>query len=320
MPSQENDFVTPFHEDEPVSWRVNPGYASYLIRTYDGAHGYRAPCTAEQWPAIRPSFIEALAPMWYFTDRGVRGYMTAYTRLAAWALERGLPMIVETLLSAEVTEAYLAQQPKGTTDQRNYLRKLARVHGIAEPEDPIGYQKRKAPAPYSEAECEALVAFADSMTNDDRRVSLQALLALGLGCGLARTGLRGVTAASRHLHGDDEYVRSGVHCAKAREGYRELLRQVCEERPEGGLLGETGRNITTNIVSWVSGRVGVPHLSPDRLRATYICRSLEGGAGLIDIVAWTGVKRPESIAVYFEYVEIAPQPCPLAPWNRGGAK
>lgn len=319
MPLQTIDFDTPFSEDEPAAWRRDPAYASHFIRAYDGAHGHGAPCSAEQWPVIRPSFTLALAPLWHFSARNARRYATAYTRLAAWALERGLPMAVETLLSAEVTEAFLAQQPVGAADLRKNLRKLALVHGIEEAGTPIGYKKRAAPAPYSEAECEALMAFAAGMANVNRRVSLQALLALGLGCGLARTGLRGVSAASLHLHGDEEYLRSGLHCAKVREEYRDVLAEVCEARPDGGLLGEPRRDITTRIVSWVSGRVGVPHLSPDRLRSTYICRNLEEGATLMDIVAWTGVRRTASIATYFEYVTLTPRACPAEPWGRAGA-
>ena len=169
----------------------------------------------------------------------------------------GLPLDPKVLLSPEVSEAFLAGQAKGTTDMRSWLRRLARAHGIGVAETPVGYKWRPAPKPYSDEECAALVGYARSITNRFRRDRL-ALLALGLGCGLASTGLRGVTASDVHRHGREQFMRSGVHCAKVRSNYAKLLEEVCLARPEGELVSSKGKNVTTEIVAWASERVGVP--------------------------------------------------------------
>ena len=290
-----------------------------FVTSYNGAHGHSAPCTKDQWVKVRPSFTSALAPLSSLTPRALRRYATAYARLATWALDNCLGLEPSVLLSPEITEAFLAAQPAGTADLRSTLRRLGRANGVTTTTGTLGYHKRRGPAPYGASECEALLAFARNVANFERKVSLQALLALGLGCGLARESLRGVSAASLHRHGAEPFVRSGTRCAKIRTEYLDLLEEVIRERPIGELLGPRRRNITTEIVSWTTGRVGVPALSPDRLRATYICHWIETGAPLLDLMAWTGTKTSENIGQYLAHIAPATPTCPEESLNLGGA-
>ena len=226
----------------------------------------------------------------------------------------------KVLLSAQVSEAFLAGQREGMADMRSWLRRLGRAHGVGVATTKIGYAKRPAPAPYSAGECAALVRYARTLTNEYRRVGILTLLALGLGCGLAEASLRGVSAGDLHRHETDWLMRSGRRCAKVRGDYVELVSEVCSFRPEGHLIETSSRNITERIVSWVAGRVGVPQLNPNRLRATYICRNLEEGAPLLDPVTWTGFRQMTSIVNYFEHVKVSPRACPMEAVFEGGAK
>src|SRR5487761_1894799 len=273
-----------------------------FVASYNGAHGHSAPCTKSQWEQIQPGLISALEPLSSLSSRALRRYATAYARLATWALDNCLNLETSVLLSPEITEAFLANQPAGTADLRSTLRRLGQANGITTTTGTLGYHKRRGPAPYEPAECEALLTFARNVANPERKVSLQALLALGLGCGLARESLRGVTADSLHRHGAEPFVRSGTRCAKTRTEYVDLLEEVIRIRPNGELLGPRRRNITTEIVSWVADRVGIPPLSPDRLRASYICYWIETGATLLDLMAWTGTKTSENIGQYLAHV------------------
>ena len=160
-----------------------------FVTSYNGAHGHSAPCTKDQWVKVRPSFTSALAPLSSLTPRALRRYATAYARLATWALDNCLGLEPSVLLSPEITEAFLAAQPAGTADLRSTLRRLGRANGVTTTTGTLGYHKRRGPAPYGASECEALLAFARNVANFERKVSLQALLALGLGCGLARESL-----------------------------------------------------------------------------------------------------------------------------------
>lgn len=296
------------------------GDGAAFLATYNGAWGHSKPCSKAQWAQIRPSFLEALGVFSHLAPKGLRNYATPYVRLAAWALEQGLPLEPKVLLSAQVCEAFLAGQREGTADMRSWLRRLARAHGVGVATTKIGYAKRPAPKPYSASECSALVRYARTLTNEYRRVGILTLLALGLGCGLAGASLRWVSAEDLHRHGSEWFMRSGRRCAKVRADYVELVREVCALRPEGHLIGTSSRNITERIVSWVTGRVGVPQLNPNRLRATYICRNLEEGAPLLDLVAWTGFRQLTSIVNYFDHVKVPPRVCPMEAVFEGGAK
>jgi hypothetical protein len=165
--------------------------------------------------------------------------------------------------------------------------------------------------PYSSAELEALRVFASTMTNQNRRTSLLALLCLGAGCGLSRGNLRGVTASSVHFHGDRLFVRSPHRCSVVLPNYVELLHGLCALRPEGQLIGAQKRNVTTSIVTWTHQRVGIPELNSDRLRSTYIVALFDNGVSLYELVSWTGSRYVATFAEYFEYARPLASPCPL---------
>ena len=315
MSSHQNaDLVTSLHPSHPHV--CSPGVTFFT--SYDASHGHDTACSKEQWALIQPNFLEAMAPLTALTPRGIRRYATAYVKLCAWALNGGLELNTEWLLSAEVIEAYLATQKVGQADQRQILRRLAARHGIADISRGQGFTKRGAPVPYSEAEGEALWNYASALSNQNRATSVKALLVLGMGCGLARTGLRGVTAECVHQHGDDTYVRSGQHCAKVRAAFVERLDEICRSRQSGDLIGTPKRNITTEMVEWTLGKVGVPRLNTDRLRSTYICRSIEAGESVLDVLMWTGMRNLESLGKYLGHLAPAPSTCPLLA-DQGGA-
>ena len=259
-----------------------------------------------------------MAPLATLTPRGVRRYATAYVKLCAWALNGGLELDTDWLLSSEVIEAYLSTQKVGQADQRQILRRLAARHGIADISRGQGFTKRGAPAPYSEAEGEALWNYASVLSNQHRATSLKALLVLGMGCGLARSGLRGVRAECVHQHGDDTYMRSGQHCAKVRAAFTARLDEVCRSRQSGDLIGTPKRNITTEMVEWTMGKVGVPTLNTNRLRSPYICRSIEAGESVLDVLEWNGMRNLESLGKYLVHVAPATTTCPLLA-DQGGA-
>ncbi len=311
-PHFEADFAT---SDRGTS---NASSVASFVATYDGSHGPNAPASPVQWAKIRPTLATALAPL-DLSPRGTRRYATAYARLSAWALDQGLDLDTPTLLSAEVVEAFLSEQPVGTADLRSTLRRLAAAHGVGETPGALGYHKRIAQAPYSEQEESALISYARNLANQERRLGLEALLVLGLGCGLARGNLRGVGASSLHLHDDVAFVRTSGHCARVRGEFLELLEAICAARPTGELLGTRRRNITTEIVSWATGRVGVPTLRSDRLRASYICHWIEAGASVLDLLAWTGTKKLESLDPYLAHVPMPARDCSLPHEATGGA-
>ena len=66
------------------------------------------------------------------------------------------------------------------------------------------------------------------------------------------------------------------------------------------------------------GKVGVPTLNTNRLRSPYICRSIEAGESVLDVLEWNGMRNLESLGKYLVHVAPATTTCPLLA-DQGGA-
>jgi hypothetical protein len=64
------------------------------------------------------------------------------------------------------------------------------------------------------------------------------------------------------------------------------------------------------MVEWATGKVGVPKLNTDRLRSTYICRSIQDGAGVLEVMTWTGIGKLESLGKYLVHLPSLTPMCP----------
>ena len=275
-----------------------------VVHSYNPLRAKPAQCEEAEWARIRPFVLAAVAPLDQ-TPRGIRPYLTAATALGVWALRNGFELNVRITLTADAIEHVAATRPTNRATFRSTLRSIAKVHGIEVGATCVKMAKAPLKAPYIEEQEAALWRFARNLGNERRQTSLRALLLLGFGCGLARNDLRGVTAADAHSHVDDRrtYIRVRGRCAPVRHDYTDELEWVCRNRPDGWLIGNHGgQNLTTRHVEWVGEREGVPSLSPDRLRATWICRHLSDGVALMDLLRWSGLQGCESLDAYLEYV------------------
>ena len=278
-----------------------------LIATYNGSHGKLGPCSTEQWGEIAPVFRTALAPLAAGPVKNVRLTATPFVRLCVFALGQGIDIELAILLQPALVEAFLATLSAGTPDARSALRKLAQAHGLPVGDTPLGYVKRNPQDPYSDDEIDALLFCAETLSTLERRVSFRALVVLGAGAGLSRSDLRDVEASSFHRHDDRMFVAAGGRCALLLERFVPIAAEICVARPEGWLLGNHNtKNITDRIVEWGKNKAGIPPLSPDRLRATYITASLDllfsAKATFPEVLAWTGV----AVATLTPYLERMP--------------
>ncbi len=273
-------------------------------------------CTAAQWDQIRPFVEELLTRMDLGQTRGTRRYLTALTALSAFANQEGHSLDVATVLSEPMIEQWVATLPGSQATYRSTLRKVARELGISTPisSSAVAYPARPSAQPYTPAEVAALLAFARALSNQHRQISLRALLALGLGAGLARSALRDVTATSVHRHeagptesADDDadpelFVITQGRCVPVLARYGPELEALCALRPTGPLIGTSGKDLTRNHVGWVGERAGTPALNPDRLRATWIVEHLAGGTGLVELITISGLATCDSLSGFLAYV------------------
>ena len=259
--------------------------------------------TPDQWIVAGPVVKTWVANMGFASMKQSRLYLSAATSYASWALVQGLPLEADVLLTDQAINMFCAQQGHRAKNLRSSLRRIARANGtftlIAGPR----YSRSSYKGPYSAQEIAALLAFADSHSSNHRSVSLKALITLGAGCGLSRADLRPIAAANFHLHDDRLFVVAKRRCALVLPDYVELANEIILARPEGQLLGRReGKDVTANICEWTSNRSDVSRLSTDRLRATYVVALIESGVSLPDLLAFTGVKRTDSLQSYLAFV------------------
>ena len=284
-----------------------------IVQEYSPLRAKPAQCTETEWALIRPFVLAVVAPLDQ-TPLGIRPYLTAATALGVWALRNGFELDIKAVLTTEAVEHVAATRPSNQGTFRSTLRSIAKAHNLDIGVTGVKMAKVPLKAPYTDTEEAALWRFARNLGNERRQTSLRALLLLGFGCGLARNDLRDVSAADAHSHLSDRStsIRVRERCVPVRADYLDELEWVCRNRGDGWLIGNHGgQNLTTRHVEWVGERQGVPTLSPDRLRATWICHHLNAGVTLADLMVWSGLQGCESLDAYLEYVTPPTASCEL---------
>lgn len=275
------------------------------IDSYLPVKGGAAFVSPPEWRRLAQVVRAGVRPMAYLERVGVRPYLKGMTLLAKWADEKGYALELDVVLSESLIWAFVKQQPFGAFDYEPHLWRLAAAHRTlsATVTKRAAIPRPSYLAPYSDDELAKLISFASDLTNQHRRATLLAIIALGAGCGISRHRLRGVTATSIHQHGGETFVSSTSACAKVTASFVPLLREVAALRPEGPLVKALGTNLTAHAVEWTKGRRGVPVLSADRLRATYVVALLESDARTLDVLQWTGLQKLEGLQGYLPYVK-----------------
>ena len=285
------------------------------VLSYDPRRGRSPLCSRTEWEEVRPLVLTLVSALPEASGPGVRRYLTVSTRLAVHAFRHGWPLEPEQILSPAALDHFVANLPGSHATFRSQLRKLAAAHGLEAAPGGLRFPARDLRAPYDPSEVEALWRFASALSNRQRRLSLQGLLVLGAGFGLARADLRGVTAAHLHTHGRRMHlvVPSDGRCVPAAAGWGPRARRLAAERPSGQLIGRpAGTNLTTRHVEWVGDRAGVPRLSPDRLRACWLVGRIAAGVPLPQLLAESGVRTAGSLDGYLKFLPAPRSACTLS--------
>lgn len=248
--------------------------------------------------------LEGVSPLAHLAKHSLRPFLQSLTRLALFAHERGYELSAQVLLSPTLIEAYLASVNNEAKNPAPYLWRLSDSWGLARAGDAHpGLARPDYRGPYSQDELAALVLAAHHQSSPHRTATLLAIIFLGAGCGITREAAREVTARDLHQHDDVWFVRTPKYCARVREELLPLFYEVAELRPSGLLRGEAAHgNVTVAAARWLHQRRGVPALSVDRLRATYVCALLGEPVSVVDVLAWSGLRGAESLGGYLTYV------------------
>lgn len=230
-----------------------------------------------------------------------RALLWAASRLGGWGTSVGLELVGQVLLHPSVIERYVivgmagASEPARRTARTN-LRFVARraAPEVCHPPLPRSLRRNRAKAPYSPSEVAAWLALGATQPTAARRHSFGGLLCLGLGAGLEGGELRGVRGV--HVSRRSGGVVVEVAGRRARVvpvavPYQSTLLASAAFVGEGFVCGgvsPTRKNLTTDLVSRVSGGTDLGRLDIGRLRSTWLATHL-ADLGLAELFQAAGV-------------------------------
>jgi hypothetical protein len=173
---------------------------------------------------------------------------------------------------------------------------------------PVALPRERAKAPYSDKEIDSYLRLADSQPTEARRNHAAALICLGAGAGLVGADLRSV-------QGTDICCRSGgvlvcvsatrPRCVPVATRFHDRLLVSADFAGHSYVIGglEAGRkNVTTPIISDLSGGTDLERLSVRRLRATWLtsCASALGLRAFMDAAGVDCSQRLGDIVSHLE--------------------
>jgi integrase len=220
------------------------------------------------------------------TPARARALLFALTKLGAFAVSVGAELDPALCLSPSMIERFILtagskmSAPTRRTLRSN-LRFVARRVLTNNPPAPMALSRERAKAPYSDSELAAYFSLAAHQPTEARRRRAEGLLTLGAGAGLIGADLRCVK-------GTDVAARSGglvVEVSGTRprvvpvlDRYHDLL--IASARFAGsryvvGCDDPYRHNVTTPLISSLSGGDDLPRLETSRLRSTWLVAAAE---------------------------------------------
>jgi integrase len=237
------------------------------------------------------------------TKSRAKALLFATSKLACFGLSVGLELRPEVLLHESVIERFSVYSSESLSRAtrltlRSNLRYVAdRVLGCDH--KPKGMSRERVKDPYSNDEISAYLRLCDSQPTIARRFRTQALICLGAGAGLIGTDLR-------QMRGSDVVCRSGGVLVTVKGSRPRVVpviasfqdRLLSSSRFSGSeyLIGGSDpyrKNVTTRIISSLSGGADMERLSVRRLRATWLetCAASLGLRAFMDAAGVTCSQR-----------------------------
>lgn len=226
-----------------------------------------------------------------------KALLWACCRLATFGLGVGLDPEATVLLHPSVIERLVLVgagdlSGAGRRTLRTNLRWMA--SRISAAPTPTALSRERAKAAYTAAEIAAYLALADAQPTPARRMRAAGLIALGAGAGLMGADLR-------HVRGTDVVARSGglvvvvggqrPRVVPVLVRYHDRLIASADFAAGGWVIGGTDpnrRNVTTALISSLSGGIDLACLQTCRLRSTWLSE-VAANIGIATFLAAAGV-------------------------------
>ncbi len=263
--------------------------------------GFRPRTADERVAAFARTAVATVAPA---NVSRARALLFAAAKLGCFCSSGGLELDPERCLHPAIVERFIVV---GTSEMTSPTRRTLRsnLRHLADkvvPElrpAPVALSRERAKVPYSAAEIASYLALADAQPTAARRTRVAALICLGAGAGL-------MGAELRHVRGSDVVSRSGgvLVCITGRRPRAIPVLRAYHERllAAAGAFGghylvcakDPGRhNVTTPLVSSLSGGADLARLDTGRLRASWLaaCAQQIGLKAFMDAAGITCSQR-----------------------------
>lgn len=191
---------------------------------------------------------------------------------------------------------------------RSILLRVGESLGVIDVPAPLPPLKAADPSePYSSTDVEDLRAWAYCQRGAQQQASAQALVALGLGCGLPTRDLARVRAMDADLTAATVSIAAGAfpRVVAVDPDWLEDLKEVAEQsaRPHATLFRPGvvfHRNTVLTFVQRAMGAGLAP--STQRMRATWLVRRLAEGTPMQDLLFQAGVKSMNALVRYERFL------------------
>jgi integrase len=291
------------------------GTAQLEVTTTAEHYSYKPRIDPTYWARIEPfvtSVVREAAEKSVYSEKQL--YSVA-TPIALWTtVVAGLPLRTEVVFSSHAIDRFaaegLAQYTKaGRGTMRSRLRQMAQI--LLPPEKAISRERPMGPsdptAPYSRAELIELRSWANSQRSPARRMDARALLALGIGAGLAGREIIAMRTGDLTPGSDGGViVRVGGRSPRAvpvLADWEDELLAVMEQRDGWAFRSgheDDNPNLITDFVSRSRGKIA---LQARRMHSTWVVHHLDAGTPLVPLMRAAGVQSAEAFDRYLKFVQ-----------------
>ncbi|MFJ2543061.1 hypothetical protein [Microbacterium sp. NPDC087589] len=265
------------------------------------------------WNELKPFVVETVRS--HYTEGRTRddihhGLMTL-TGFADWVLTLGLGSLDETILRADVIDAYTTYR---STEVAGFLaererKRLRVIAGLpAGPEDRAVSTSSTPQTPYTVEEQGEIRRWSQWQSREGSRRNASSIATLGLGCGL--TAAEMMTARRDDIIVLDDNllgVRTPDRTIPVLHSWHDELEVLSQGPDDGYLIGRTWS--TRNSMTLKSIIDGLPGLrpSPQRMRASWMLAHVDAGTPLPDFLDAAGLKSPDVLRRLLPFLARTPE-------------
>jgi integrase len=276
--------------------------------------GYVPILALPYWATIGDFVRDAVADTVRLTDRGERDLYAAATPFVLWCWRTRATALVRSLVFRRFMVQqfiHLGMDAYARSSRATFRSALWRMVEVLNPDEPDSGHRplgRAAPvAPYNESELTRLYSWSRGQSTEHRRRDAAALLALGLGAGLATRELLGVRAGDvvtgergtlvRVRHGRERVV-------PLLPEWRKSLELGAESAPGDGFLFRPGRRGAAEgqVTDFITRSHTTIDVRPSRMRSTWLVAHLSMGTPPRDLLRISGLKNYAALDKMADFV------------------